>query len=178
MCVLADGFSKLFVGCRKNHTEYCFLGLSIWREHFSTFGGCSTFNTAKLGTWIRNLGTSNECCMYIKSVNLSLSLVSYLSWKKVYLLQVMYVGSSQARAILREYEFYFPRNHKKIKKKKSGQLVSESKQDRIKFDVLLTSYEMINLDTTSLKPIKWECMVTSCDSLCTLLILNVYIFWA
>ncbi|KAK4600631.1 hypothetical protein RGQ29_010329 [Quercus rubra] len=72
---------------------------------------------------------------------------------------VMYVGSSQARAILREYEFYFPRNHKKIKKKKSGQLVSESKQDRIKFDVLLTSYEMINLDTTSLKPIKWECMI-------------------
>nr|XP_008377664.2 CHD3-type chromatin-remodeling factor PICKLE isoform X2 [Malus domestica]XP_028962583.1 CHD3-type chromatin-remodeling factor PICKLE isoform X2 [Malus domestica] len=72
---------------------------------------------------------------------------------------VMYVGSSQARAVIREYEFYFPKNHKKIKKKKSGQIVSESKQDRIKFDVLLTSYEMINLDSTSLKPIKWECMI-------------------
>ncbi|MBA0627525.1 hypothetical protein Godav_005029 [Gossypium davidsonii] len=72
---------------------------------------------------------------------------------------VMYVGTSQARAIIREYEFYHPKNHKKIKKKKSGQIVSESKQDRIKFDVLLTSYEMINLDTTSLKPIKWECMI-------------------
>ncbi|GAV59961.1 SNF2_N domain-containing protein/Helicase_C domain-containing protein/Chromo domain-containing protein/PHD domain-containing protein/DUF1086 domain-containing protein/DUF1087 domain-containing protein/CHDCT2 domain-containing protein [Cephalotus follicularis] len=71
---------------------------------------------------------------------------------------VMYVGSSQARAVIREYEFYFPKNHK-IKKKKSGQIVSESKQDRIKFDVLLTSYEMINLDSTSLKPIKWECMI-------------------
>lgn len=81
----------------------------------------------------------------------------------------MYVGSAQARSVIREYEFYFPKNHKKIKKKKSGLLVSENKQDRIKFDVLLTSYEMINLDSTSLKPIKWECMVTSCDSIFTLL---------
>ncbi|KAE8654547.1 CHD3-type chromatin-remodeling factor PICKLE [Hibiscus syriacus] len=73
---------------------------------------------------------------------------------------VMYVGSSQARAVIREYEFYHPKKgHKKIKKKKSGKIVSESKQDRIKFDVLLTSYEMINLDTASLKPIKWECMI-------------------
>ncbi|XWS70486.1 hypothetical protein CRYUN_Cryun03dG0052200 [Craigia yunnanensis] len=72
---------------------------------------------------------------------------------------VMYVGSTQARAIIREYEFYHPKSHKKIKKKKSGQIVSESKQDRIKFDVLLTSYEMINLDTASLKPIKWKCMI-------------------
>jgi len=69
----------------------------------------------------------------------------------------MYVGSAQARSVIREYEFYFPKKLKKNKKKKS--IVSESKHDRIKFDVLLTSYEMINLDTTSLKPIKWECMV-------------------
>ncbi|KAJ6295378.1 hypothetical protein OIU78_023405 [Salix suchowensis] len=72
---------------------------------------------------------------------------------------VMYVGSAQARAVIREYEFYYPKKHKKIKKKKSGQVVTERKQNRIKFDVLLTSYEMINLDTTSLKPINWECMI-------------------
>ncbi|KAG6409519.1 hypothetical protein SASPL_127559 [Salvia splendens] len=72
---------------------------------------------------------------------------------------VMYVGASQARAVIREYEFYYPKNHKKNKKKKSGQSVSESRHDRIKFDVLLTSYEMINMDSTSLKPIKWECMI-------------------
>ncbi|XP_030476827.2 CHD3-type chromatin-remodeling factor PICKLE isoform X2 [Syzygium oleosum] len=71
---------------------------------------------------------------------------------------VMYVGSAQARTMIRDYEFYFPKS-KKLKKKKSGQLVSETKQDRIKFDVLLTSYEMINLDTASLKPIQWECMI-------------------
>ncbi|XP_019437785.1 PREDICTED: CHD3-type chromatin-remodeling factor PICKLE-like isoform X2 [Lupinus angustifolius] len=72
---------------------------------------------------------------------------------------IMYVGSAQARAVIRDYEFYFPKQQKKIKKKKSGQIVSESKQERIKFDVLLTSYEMINLDTTSLKPIIWNCMI-------------------
>ena len=71
----------------------------------------------------------------------------------------MYVGSAQARAIMREYEFYYPKSLKKNKKKKHGQIVSERKQDRIKFDVLLTSYEMINMDTVTLKPIQWECMV-------------------
>ncbi|CAI9759692.1 unnamed protein product [Fraxinus pennsylvanica] len=72
---------------------------------------------------------------------------------------VMYVGSAQARGVIREYEFYHPKNQKKSKKKKSSQAVSDSKQDRIKFDVLLTSYEMINMDSASLKPIKWECMI-------------------
>ncbi|KAJ8421601.1 hypothetical protein Cgig2_025730 [Carnegiea gigantea] len=74
---------------------------------------------------------------------------------------VMYVGSAQARSVIREYEFYYPKKSKsmKLKKKKSGQITSDSKQERIKFDVLLTSYEMINLDSISLKPIKWECMV-------------------
>ncbi|KAK1369927.1 CHD3-type chromatin-remodeling factor PICKLE [Heracleum sosnowskyi] len=72
---------------------------------------------------------------------------------------VMYVGSSQARQVIRENEFYFPKKLKKSKKKKSNQTSAESKQARIKFDVLLTSYEMINLDSASLKPIKWECMI-------------------
>ncbi|KAF7830339.1 CHD3-type chromatin-remodeling factor PICKLE isoform X1 [Senna tora] len=72
---------------------------------------------------------------------------------------VMYVGSAQARTVIRDYEFYFPKKQKKIKKKKSSKKVAESKQDRIKFDVLLTSYEMINLDSASLKPIMWECMI-------------------
>ncbi|GAA0152154.1 chromatin/chromatin-binding, or -regulatory protein [Lithospermum erythrorhizon] len=72
---------------------------------------------------------------------------------------VMYVGSAQSRAVIREYEFYFPKSYKKSKKKKSGQNVKENKQERIKFDVLLTSYEMINMDSMSLKPIKWECMI-------------------
>uniref|UniRef100_A0A9I9E5R8 MATH domain-containing protein n=1 Tax=Cucumis melo TaxID=3656 RepID=A0A9I9E5R8_CUCME len=39
-------------------------------------------------------------------------------------------------------------------------------QDRIKFDVLLTSYEMINFDVGTLKPIKWQslCSLSSPNS--------------
>lgn len=85
-----------------------------------------------------------------------------LHYVNMHLLQVMYVGTAQARTVIREYEFYFPKNHKKVKKKKSGQIVSESKQDRIKFDVLLTSYEMINFDVGTLKPIKWQSLVRVC----------------
>ncbi|PIA60914.1 hypothetical protein AQUCO_00300438v1 [Aquilegia coerulea] len=73
---------------------------------------------------------------------------------------VMYVGNGSARSVIREHEFYFAKGEfRKHKKKKTSSAISESKQDRIKFDVLLTSYEMINSDTTSLKPIKWECMI-------------------
>ncbi|XP_024982833.1 CHD3-type chromatin-remodeling factor PICKLE [Cynara cardunculus var. scolymus] len=72
---------------------------------------------------------------------------------------VMYVGTAASRAVIREYEFYFPKSHKKDKKKKSSHGTSESKQERIKFDVLLTSYEMINIDNGSLKAINWETMI-------------------
>uniref|UniRef100_A0A7N0U7Q7 CHD3-type chromatin-remodeling factor PICKLE n=1 Tax=Kalanchoe fedtschenkoi TaxID=63787 RepID=A0A7N0U7Q7_KALFE len=71
---------------------------------------------------------------------------------------VMYVGTAQARAVIKEREFYFSKKRKSKKKKKSGQ-GSESKQARIKFHVLLTSYEMINNDSTTLRPIKWECLI-------------------
>ncbi|MCO5577201.1 hypothetical protein L7F22_031025 [Adiantum nelumboides] len=78
---------------------------------------------------------------------------------------VMYVGSAQARAVIRDLEFYLPKENvpqkkKKLKKKSKPMTVAkQSKQDRIKFDVLLTSYEMINLDSTILKAIKWQCLI-------------------
>lgn len=72
----------------------------------------------------------------------------------------MYVGGAPARSVIRQYEFFLPiAKSKKLKRKKLGPLVKESQQKRIKFDVLLTSYEMINMDSASLKSIKWECMV-------------------
>ncbi|KAG0499918.1 hypothetical protein HPP92_004609 [Vanilla planifolia] len=78
--------------------------------------------------------------------------------------KVMYFGSAQARAIIREYEFFFPKGktkkNKKKKKMKAFQGANPKKQARrTKFDVLLTSYEMINMDSASLKSIKWECMI-------------------
>nr|CAD1825673.1 unnamed protein product [Ananas comosus var. bracteatus] len=73
---------------------------------------------------------------------------------------VMYFGTAQAREAIRKYEFYFPKEKShKFKKKKTVQGSSQKKQSRIKFDVLLTSYEMINMDSAVLKPIRWECLI-------------------
>lgn len=73
---------------------------------------------------------------------------------------VMYAGSASARAIARQYEFFYPKeNIKGQKKRKAFKEDNPSKQSRIKFDVLLTSYEMINQDSSSLKPIQWESMI-------------------
>ncbi|KAH7280823.1 hypothetical protein KP509_36G015700 [Ceratopteris richardii] len=78
---------------------------------------------------------------------------------------VMYVGSAQARAVIRDLEFYLPKEKPPQKKKKTKKkakpvtVAKQTKQDRIKFDVLLTSYEMINLDSSILKAIKWECLI-------------------
>ncbi|CAA6661665.1 unnamed protein product [Spirodela intermedia] len=73
---------------------------------------------------------------------------------------VMYFGSSQARSVIREYEFFYPQDKfKKNKKMKSSKDLNEKRERQTKFDVLLTSYEMINMDSTSLKPINWECVI-------------------
>ncbi|TVU12298.1 hypothetical protein EJB05_45935 [Eragrostis curvula] len=73
---------------------------------------------------------------------------------------VMYFGSSASRDNIRKYEFYYPKEKsKKLKKKKSSPSHEEKKQSRIKFDVLLTSYEMINMDSAVLKNIEWECLI-------------------
>ena len=82
--------------------------------------------------------------------------------------QLMYFGSSASRDIIKKYEFYYSKDKpNKLKKNKSSSSNDETKQSRIKFDVLLTSYEMINMDSAVLKTIEWECMV---------FLLN-FIFW-
>jgi chromodomain-helicase-DNA-binding protein 4 len=72
----------------------------------------------------------------------------------------MYFGAAASRDIIRKYEFYYPKEKlKKLKKKKSSPSNEDKKQSRIRFDVLLTSYEMINMDSSILKNIEWECLV-------------------
>jgi hypothetical protein len=72
----------------------------------------------------------------------------------------MYFGSAASRDIIKKYEFYYSKDKpNKVKKNKSSSSNDEKKQSRIKFDVLLTSYEMINMDSAVLKTIEWECMV-------------------
>ncbi|KAL0739308.1 hypothetical protein Bca4012_015518 [Brassica carinata] len=64
---------------------------------------------------------------------------------------VVYSGTSQARTVILQHEFYLPRGHNGVR--------GATKQDRIKFDVILTSYEIIGVDPAVLKPIKWKCMI-------------------
>lgn len=73
----------------------------------------------------------------------------------------MYVGSAKARTIIKEHEFFYATSDVQGKRS-AGQGAGHSKQGKVKFDVLLTSYEMINLDTASIKAIKWQCMVRIC----------------
>jgi len=56
-------------------------------------------------------------------------------------MQVMYTGDSEARDVIWEHEFYFSEGRKS------------------KFDVLLTTYEMVHPGISVLSPIKWTCMV-------------------
>ncbi|KAL9819539.1 CHD3-type chromatin-remodeling factor CHR7 [Arabidopsis thaliana] len=54
---------------------------------------------------------------------------------------VMYTGDSEARDVIWEHEFYFSEGRKS------------------KFDVLLTTYEMVHPGISVLSPIKWTCMI-------------------
>ena len=68
---------------------------------------------------------------------------------------VTYVGSKDSRAVIREHEFSFDENAiragTKASKFRSGY--------KVKFHVLLTSYEMICMDTATLGSVDWEVLV-------------------
>lgn len=165
--------------CRENNTKYCFSGLCVWRQVWSPSSCCPSLNLAKLGAWICNLGTSNECCTWVELIRNTLFVYSrqiYFFSDFSHCCQIMYFGSGSSRDIIKKYEFYYSKdNPKKLKKNKSSSSNDEKKQSRIKFDVLLTSYEMINMDSAVLKTIEWECMVILflhfVEAICTLMFL-------
>lgn len=109
------------------------------------------------------MGTTYECGTYAV-VNTSYVVCLLVNRTVAHIfcvtVQVVYGGTSQARTVILEHEFYLPRGHNGVP--------GETKQDRIKFDVILTSSEIIEVDTAVLKPIKWKCMV---------LILSYYTFY-
>ncbi|TRY96280.1 hypothetical protein DNTS_024011 [Danionella cerebrum] len=68
---------------------------------------------------------------------------------------VTYVGDKDSRAVIRENEFSFENNAIR-----GGKKPSKMKKDTsIKFHVLLTSYELITIDTAILGSIDWACLV-------------------
>ncbi|XP_057210514.1 chromodomain-helicase-DNA-binding protein 4a [Triplophysa rosa] len=68
---------------------------------------------------------------------------------------VTYVGDKDSRAVIRENEFSFENNAIRGGKKASRM----KKEASVKFHVLLTSYELITIDTAILGSIDWACLV-------------------
>ncbi|XP_051729161.1 chromodomain-helicase-DNA-binding protein 4a isoform X1 [Ctenopharyngodon idella] len=68
---------------------------------------------------------------------------------------VTYVGDKDSRAVIRENEFSFENNAIRGGKKPSKM----KKEASVKFHVLLTSYELITIDTAVLGSIDWACLV-------------------
>ena len=68
---------------------------------------------------------------------------------------VTYLGPKDARAIIRENEFSFDENAIR-----SGKVASKFRTGcKVKFNVLLTSYEMICMDTATLGTVDWQILV-------------------
>ncbi|XP_051119947.1 CHD3-type chromatin-remodeling factor PICKLE-like [Andrographis paniculata] len=152
--------------CGGSLHPYQLEGLNFLRYSWAKHTHVILADEMGLGKTIQSIAFLSSLCEENLSPHLVVAPLSTLrNWEREFatwaphINVVMYVGTAQARSIIREYEFYLPKDQKKKKKRRSGQVGSEDKQDRIKFDVLLTSYEMINMDSTSLKPIKWECMI-------------------
>lgn len=78
---------------------------------------------------------------------------------------VMYKGNKVARAVMREFEFYCTPEEAtrfdlgKKKAQKSFWRTRDGKRRRVKFHVLLTSYEMITADISFFRCIAWDCLV-------------------
>ena len=68
---------------------------------------------------------------------------------------VTYLGPKDARAVLREHEFSFDENAIR-----AGTKASKVRQGtKVKFNVLLTSYEMICMDSATLGSVDWQILV-------------------
>ena len=65
---------------------------------------------------------------------------------------VTYVGDKDSRTVIREHEFSFDENAMRSAKQ-VGKIKAGSK---VKFHALLTSYELISIDTTLLGSVDWQ----------------------
>ncbi|XP_035230728.1 chromodomain-helicase-DNA-binding protein Mi-2 homolog isoform X3 [Stegodyphus dumicola] len=71
---------------------------------------------------------------------------------------VTYIGDKDSRAVIREHEFSFDEGA--VRGGKVGGKVARIRKDcTIKFHVLLTSYELVCIDTTMLGSIEWQVLV-------------------
>ncbi|CAB4062385.1 CHD4 [Lepeophtheirus salmonis] len=91
---------------------------------------------------------------------ISVPLSTLINWEREFELWapefyvVSYVGDKDSRAIIREHELSFEDNA--VRK---GDKASRIKASTVKFHVLLTSYELISIDSACLGSVQWEVLV-------------------
>merc|ERR1711899_409055 len=91
---------------------------------------------------------------------ISVPLSTLINWEREFELWapefyvVSYVGDKDSRAVIREHELSFEENA--VRK---GDKASRIKASTVKFHVLLTSYELISIDSACLGSVSWEVLV-------------------
>ena len=90
----------------------------------------------------------------------SVPLSTLINWEREFELWapefyvISYVGDKDSRAVIREHELSFEENA--VRK---GDKASRIKASTVKFHVLLTSYELISIDSACLGSVQWEVLV-------------------
>lgn len=90
----------------------------------------------------------------------SVPLSTIINWEREFELWapdfyvVTYVGDRDSRIMIREHELSFEEGAVR-----SGVKASRIRSSTVKFNVLLTSYEMISMDQACLSSIEWACLV-------------------
>ena len=91
---------------------------------------------------------------------ISVPLSTLINWEREFALWapefyvVSYVGDKDSRAVIREHELSFEDNA--VRK---GDKASRIRASTVKFHVLLTSYELISIDSACLGSVHWEVLV-------------------
>ncbi len=91
---------------------------------------------------------------------ISVPLSTLINWEREFELWapefyvVSYVGDKDSRAVIREHELSFEENA--VRK---GDKASRIRASTVKFHVLLTSYELISIDSACLASVQWEVLV-------------------
>ena len=91
---------------------------------------------------------------------ISVPLSTLINWEREFELWapefyvVSYVGDKDSRAVIREHELSFEDNAVR-----SGAKASRIRASTVKFHVLLTSYELVSIDSACLGSVHWEVLV-------------------
>ncbi|XP_024393478.1 protein CHROMATIN REMODELING 4 isoform X4 [Physcomitrium patens] len=107
---------------------------------------------AFLASLYREFRVNAPCLVLVPLSTMSNWLAEFSVWAP-FLNVIEYHGSVKARAVIREYEWYSTTTGK------SGNEGKRPDSQIIKFDVMLTSYEMVISDSNQLRSIPWEVLI-------------------